>query len=521
MKLKPETFFWLALSLLWLYFSFFHGFDDDEFQHCHNAYLIWKGFVPYRDFFEHHLPLYHILFSPLFIFGEKPSTIFAFRLVSLVSSGTVFFLIYRFLKGKYTKDVAVFLTGLLFFVPMYLLKMTEARPESIAMLLFTLVVILIFDGTQETKIVFLAGFLSGLMVCFSLKYIFSWLGLFTGFFVLRSKKSGEIFLGGFLSGIFPLFFYALIKGILPEFIRSTVLLNIRWKYKFSPAGYLYESFVTAGVLMACAISSIIAQIFTSDLKKNAILSLCLVFFCFLGIVVVPVPYRQLYLPLLIICTICAGPVARNLFDIIEEKNIKPIVAGIVWICAISNSLAIIKNEITQTNFADIRKMEKIDAISPGIPVFDGRALMFYRMHTTYYGFMHHELIQMLDPQQYSQHVIGEMIKNNFPVVIYDYRVMQMPAKIQDFIQKHYCCLEDDIYVPGVRIDRAQFSEGKAYFPVNVSGWYRISFSGDDLAIDGKPIKSGSIKFFEKGDHIAETKTFIDGFTIILEKRNEK
>ena len=31
-------------------------FDPDEFQHLHAAWLVYQGGVPYRDFFEHHMP---------------------------------------------------------------------------------------------------------------------------------------------------------------------------------------------------------------------------------------------------------------------------------------------------------------------------------------------------------------------------------------------------------------------------------------------------------------------------------
>ena len=33
-----------------------HGFRD-EFQYAHAAWLVSKGAVPYRDFFDHHFPL--------------------------------------------------------------------------------------------------------------------------------------------------------------------------------------------------------------------------------------------------------------------------------------------------------------------------------------------------------------------------------------------------------------------------------------------------------------------------------
>lgn len=513
-----EFLVFLLIGIVWFYFSFFHGFDDDEFQHCHNAYLIWKGLVPYRDFFEHHLPLYHILFSIFYLAGEKPSTIFLFRFLSLVSSAFVFVIVYRFLKENHGFETALFSVLLLGFVPMFLFKMTEARPESIAVLLFTISTIFIFSQKSEIKQLFFAGILCGLMVCLSLKYIFAFSGLLVGCFVLKGKK-GLSFLNGFFAGIFPLFLYVLIRGILPEFIDSTILMNLKWKYRFSPSGYLYETFITAGVLSGCAISGIILEFFVKKTKRKAAALFFLITGCFLGIVLVPVPYRQSFLPFLVICIFCASSFIKEFFQLVQNKNLRFAVAAIIFFCATSNSLTQIKGEFFQTNLAELNKMKKIDTLFPDTTFFDGRSFLFYRMHTGYYGFMHHELLQMLEQDEYSQHVIEAIKKNNFPLVIYDYRVSQMPAKIQDFIQSHYLiAMEPDIYVPGTTVDRSQFIDGKAEFEIDVSGWYKILFSGDEVLIDNKIVKPYSLMFFEKGTHTVESTTFIESLKIILEKR---
>jgi hypothetical protein len=42
---------------LWL--SDRRGFNPDELQHLHGAWCISKGMVPYRDYFDHHMPWLH------------------------------------------------------------------------------------------------------------------------------------------------------------------------------------------------------------------------------------------------------------------------------------------------------------------------------------------------------------------------------------------------------------------------------------------------------------------------------
>ncbi|MBS1819483.1 MAG: glycosyltransferase family 39 protein [Acidobacteria bacterium] len=40
-------------------------FDPDEFQHLHATWAVSQGLVPFRDFFEHHMPAMQLLLAPL------------------------------------------------------------------------------------------------------------------------------------------------------------------------------------------------------------------------------------------------------------------------------------------------------------------------------------------------------------------------------------------------------------------------------------------------------------------------
>ena len=54
--------------------------DPDESQHLHVAWLITEGQVPYRDFWEHHLPFFHYAMAPLTAWlTERPEVYFAAR----------------------------------------------------------------------------------------------------------------------------------------------------------------------------------------------------------------------------------------------------------------------------------------------------------------------------------------------------------------------------------------------------------------------------------------------------------
>jgi hypothetical protein len=46
--------------------------NSDEPQHLHTIWGWTRGFVQYRDFFDNHMPLFHILLAPIFVaIGER------------------------------------------------------------------------------------------------------------------------------------------------------------------------------------------------------------------------------------------------------------------------------------------------------------------------------------------------------------------------------------------------------------------------------------------------------------------
>jgi hypothetical protein len=61
--------------------------DADELEHLHAAFCVWRGDVPYRDFFEHHGPALYYLLLPLFMLcGAQLSVLWIGRLAMWLCS---------------------------------------------------------------------------------------------------------------------------------------------------------------------------------------------------------------------------------------------------------------------------------------------------------------------------------------------------------------------------------------------------------------------------------------------------
>lgn len=80
----------------------------DDIEHLHASFLVFSGYVPYHDFFEHHHPLLWYILAPVigFLPHNTLTTLYIGRLislaVSLIGGGFVYLIGKRFLGGKTT-----------------------------------------------------------------------------------------------------------------------------------------------------------------------------------------------------------------------------------------------------------------------------------------------------------------------------------------------------------------------------------------------------------------------------------
>src|SRR5436190_4088003 len=75
-----------AVSVVLRALAFFnYRFDSDEPQHLHVAWGWMAGLLQYRDVFDNHAPLFHMLTAPLLCaIGERTTVLFFMRAPMLV-----------------------------------------------------------------------------------------------------------------------------------------------------------------------------------------------------------------------------------------------------------------------------------------------------------------------------------------------------------------------------------------------------------------------------------------------------
>ncbi len=244
----PLKFFALGLVSLSLVFRIWalasRYFEADELEHLRGAFCVFKGWLPYRDFFEHHNPLIYYLLAPLYSLGENISIIFFSRSLMLLITGVIFLLVFKLARKCFAPVIGWISIIWLCYVFMFFEKSLETRPDLPALACFLLGLWTLFDlsGKRPLTKALTAGFCFSLAFLFTQKIAFSIFGACLVFPVraLIGHRSGDrqfkikilaSILLGFLIPIAITIIYFAARGGLSDLIYRNITMNLAWKRK--------------------------------------------------------------------------------------------------------------------------------------------------------------------------------------------------------------------------------------------------------------------------------------------------
>ncbi|MGH9364009.1 MAG: ArnT family glycosyltransferase [Thermoanaerobaculia bacterium] len=307
-----------------LYLLRVRRFDSDEFEHLHGAWLISQGMLPYRDFFEHHTPWLHYFLAPSFAFFNVETNVeaahgflFFARMCMWLFAGAILALTLRL--GRLWRDVRVGCVAALFLgnTLMFLEKTLEVRPDLLSVMFWLACLALVTNGIRDEqpdknthwRFAWSGAFLGAAVMC-TQKMLFAFpgfsLAMLWYLFDPRSRgRYGQrlwnvVYLViGFCVPILLTLGYFALRGGLDEFIEYNFLLNARWKLRFSPADYLVQLVKQNPILVALALVGFFRAFFgmfgRQRFRRGEFVFALNALGLFLGLFIVPVPYRQYYL----------------------------------------------------------------------------------------------------------------------------------------------------------------------------------------------------------------------------------
>ena len=148
---------WLLAGLLIAFFLRFwyaghFRIDSDEPQHLHVVWGWVSGGLPYRDFFDNHMPLFQAMWAPLMAwFGERADVIVPMRMTEWpVYAGTVWAagMLGRQLVSVRAGWWTALITAL---VPRFYLISLEFRPDNLWSLFWLLTLVVLAGGALTAR----------------------------------------------------------------------------------------------------------------------------------------------------------------------------------------------------------------------------------------------------------------------------------------------------------------------------------------------------------------------------------
>jgi hypothetical protein len=450
-------------------------FDNDEFEHAHAAWSLFRGLLPYRDFFEHHTPWYYFMLAPFFrwfavdqSFESARHFLIFGRVLSFAM--TVLATVLVFLIGRLAATRRVGLLAALFFVgqPMLIHKTLEIRPDVPAVLFFTGALWCLRHGLRAADrgsrhLAWFAGggLCLGAAVMCTQKLLFVLPGTALGLalwvvaggrraWLARAAALLVVGVGLLLPPAATWVGFALHDGA-RQFVFNNFILNAHWRVR--SGRHLSNALITSWPILLLCAAGVWTALFRRDRHQERdpgdVLFLCIFAGVAAGIAVVPAAYEQYYLPLLTIACLFA---ARGLNDLLNASRHH----GRAWL-VVAATLPLLVWPIVDLCRGFARRGEVVMArvqfvyahTRPTDIVLDGwLGTGVFRPAASYYYFIHSELWAMLTPAQKAAYVDALTSGRVRPALVtLDDELRAIGPRFMQWLHRNYASDDGVFYLP--------------------------------------------------------------------------
>ncbi len=171
-RTERRTFATLAIiaALLRIALLLRYRFDSDESQHLHVAWGWTAGLVQYRDLFDNHAPLFHLITAPIVaLSGERANLLIVMRVPMLALFGIVLWATYVLASRLWSKRIGAWSALALALFPPFALKSIEYRTDNLWAAFWMLSLVVLTGGPLTALRLFAAGLILGAALATSLK----------------------------------------------------------------------------------------------------------------------------------------------------------------------------------------------------------------------------------------------------------------------------------------------------------------------------------------------------------------
>jgi len=147
-----------------------YRFDSDEPQHMHVIWAWARGFVQYLDVFDNHMPLFQIMFAPIFgVIGDRATILYWMRFILLPMYFVSAWCSYRIGELLFSRRAGIWALLLAGLYPKYHFISLEFRTDNLWAPLWLLCIVTLISGALTVPRGLVAGLLLGLCFGVSMK----------------------------------------------------------------------------------------------------------------------------------------------------------------------------------------------------------------------------------------------------------------------------------------------------------------------------------------------------------------
>jgi hypothetical protein len=499
---------------------FRYRFDSDEPQHMHVAWAWSHGLVQYRDVFDNHMPLFHLVTSPLFaIGGDDPRLLFAARMLMVplfaISIGLVWFIA----RAVFDQRTAWWAAALATITPPFFLGSLEYRTDNLWIVCWLAALAFLVSRMSPRRKTVLSGLAIGLAAGVSMKtmlFVAAIAGAGAITALLMRKRGGASSIGDAARWVAT---FVVSVAIIPVSIAGAFAAAGAWRWftygvfthNVFPFEHVYRLLLAVPLYFVVrAIALAIARSEGEDATVRRRLFLFLAASIYVSILISfwPMTSDESYLPFYPLAAILVAPLlcrARDRKHAGWTAGATRLLPATVVVALIVTTIVVAKPWRNDAA-AEVQVVETVLSLtSPDEPVMDLKGESVFRPRPWYFAL---EAITNVKLRlgHIRDDIAESLVRSRTHVVVSD----SLPRVARRFVEANYVPW-GLVRVAGIRLGRIKT---RMHFRLAVPGTYIVISSGHSVSatIDGRDA-SGGVDL-AAGDHYVASLAPLDDATVI-------
>jgi len=383
-----------------------HRADFDEPQHLHVVWGWTQGLVQYRDAFDNHAPLFHLVMAPAIgALGERANLLILARWMMVPLVALTLWATYRIGRELWSARVGLWGAVMAGYVPSFLLTSTEFRTDILWMAGWMSMLAVLLGGAFTPRRAAVAGLLLGLTLATSLKTVVLIAALVMAAVLVGilypSKKDRALERGfwrsaawmGVGSAVIPLLLLGVFFRLhaLGSLVYCTVLWNLVPHLGLWQAASQRILFLPPAFLLLIGASIALPRIHEPpDARQVLVLLATGLYLCLLA-AFWPLITKQDFLPSTPLVALLVVAAALRVVRVLERigprwRMARPGVAILATVC-VADIVSVCQAQLPwrNANQAEDRMLQEVlQDTRPGEPIMDTRGETVFRPRSYYY-----------------------------------------------------------------------------------------------------------------------------------------